>query len=353
MDWLSRHKAKIIFHEKVVRIPLPHGEMLRVYRKQQKEKVKHLMSAKAEEQKLKYIAVVQNLFESPYRLAPTEMEELLNQLKELQDKIDLQSRYHQLRVYKDDISKTAFRTRYGHFEFTVMPFALTNASAVFMDLMNRTTPRRTTVAKFPKCNSIYKRCQFLGHMWLEVMALCRPQARLKLFKKLETPKSLKESAHSHSLNAEMAFQTLKDKLCNAPVRALPDGPKEFMVYCDASCQGLGCSCIRSQDLETLLVRDEEQLFSDYGCKIRYHPGKANVVADALNKKERIKPRRVRAMNMTIQSGIKSKILATQNEASKVVNAPAKKLHGLDEQMERRSDGALYYMDRIWVPLTGD
>ncbi|GKD58611.1 putative reverse transcriptase domain-containing protein [Tanacetum coccineum] len=59
------------------------------------------------------------------------------------------------------------------------------------------------------------------------------------------------------------------------------------------------------------------------------------------------------MNMTILSSIKSKILAAQNEASEVVNAPTKMLQGLDEQMERRSDGVLYYMDRIWVPLTSD
>ncbi|GJX92441.1 putative reverse transcriptase domain-containing protein, partial [Tanacetum coccineum] len=69
---------------------------------------------------------------SPYHLAPSEMQELSGQLQELEDK-----GYHQLRVHKDAISKTAFRTRYKHFESTVMPFGLNNALAVFMDLMNQ------------------------------------------------------------------------------------------------------------------------------------------------------------------------------------------------------------------------
>ncbi|GJR30652.1 putative reverse transcriptase domain-containing protein [Tanacetum coccineum] len=96
-----------------------------------------------------------------------------------------------------------------------------------------------------------------------------------------------------------------------------------------------------------------ELFSDYDCEIRYHPGKANVLDDALSRKERIKPRRVRAMNMTIHSSIKDKLLAAQNEASEVVNAPAEMLRGLDEHMERRSNGAWYYLDRIWVLFMGD
>ncbi|GJS57797.1 putative reverse transcriptase domain-containing protein [Tanacetum coccineum] len=137
IDWLSRHKAEIVFHEKVVRIPLPNGKMLRVLGERAMPVAK-----------------------SPYPLAPSEMEELSSQLRELQDKelnkltikncypllriddlfdqlqgsqyfskIYLQSGYHQLRVHKDDIPKTAFRTRYGYFEFTVMPFGLTNAPA--------------------------------------------------------------------------------------------------------------------------------------------------------------------------------------------------------------------------------
>ncbi|GJR62601.1 putative reverse transcriptase domain-containing protein [Tanacetum coccineum] len=93
-----------------------------------------------------------------------------------------------------------------------------------------------------------------------------------------------------------------------------------------------------------------ELFSDYDCKIRYHPGKANVVADALSRKERVKPKRVRAMNMTLQSSIKDRILAAQKEACDKSVGLQK---GLDEMIKLRSDGALYYPDRIWVPSKGD
>ncbi|GJZ19722.1 reverse transcriptase domain-containing protein [Tanacetum coccineum] len=96
-----------------------------------------------------------------------------------------------------------------------------------------------------------------------------------------------------------------------------------------------------------------ELFSDYECEIRYHPGKANVVADALSRKEWVKPRRVRAMAMTIQSGMKEMIMAAQSEAFKQENVLVERLHGLDQQMERKEDGSLYFMDRIWVPLVGD
>ncbi|GKA86462.1 putative reverse transcriptase domain-containing protein [Tanacetum coccineum] len=67
----------------------------------------------------------------------------------------------------------------------------------------------------------------------------------------------------------------------------------------------------------------------------------------------IKPRRVRAMSMTIYSGIKIKILEAQCEASKDLNASAEMLRGLDKQFERRKDGGLYFMDRIWIPSSGN
>nr|GEV40125.1 hypothetical protein [Tanacetum cinerariifolium] len=111
---------------------------------------------------------------------------------------------------------------------------------------------------------------------------------------------------------ELAFQTLNDKLCNAPVLALPDRLEDFVVYCDASRIGLGC------------VLMQRELFSDYDCEIHYHSGKGNVVVDALSKKERVKPKRVRGLQK-----------------------------GLVEMIEQRSDATLYYLDRIWVPLKGD
>ncbi|GKE93130.1 putative reverse transcriptase domain-containing protein, partial [Tanacetum coccineum] len=161
---------------------------------------------------------------------------------------------------------------------------------------------------------------------------------------------------------EDAFQTLKDMLCDALVLALPVGPNDFVVYCDASNQGFGCVlvqrnkyllskpgetiCMEQRVLSTLIIkvfsvflikkelnmrqRRWIELFNDYDCKIRYHPGKANVVADVLSRKERMKPRQARAMSMTIHSSIKARILEARSEASKGANTPAEMLKGLDK-----------------------
>ncbi|GJU12225.1 putative reverse transcriptase domain-containing protein [Tanacetum coccineum] len=96
-----------------------------------------------------------------------------------------------------------------------------------------------------------------------------------------------------------------------------------------------------------------ELLSDYECEIKYHPGKANVVADALSRKERLKPRRVRAMSMTIQSGLKAKILEAQREAAKDFKAPAEWLRGLDAQFKIQNDEVIYFVGRIWIPSVGE
>ncbi|GJU23106.1 putative reverse transcriptase domain-containing protein [Tanacetum coccineum] len=122
------------------------------------------------------------------------------------------------------------------------------------------------------------------------------------------------------------------------------GVEDFMVYCDASNQGLGC---------VLMQRDS--CLVDYECEIikSILVGKANVVANALSRKEIMNPQRVRAMAMTIQSEVKGLILAAQGcEAFKDENVIAEGLNGTDQQMEKREDGILHYMDSIWVPLVG-
>nr|GEX23218.1 putative reverse transcriptase domain-containing protein [Tanacetum cinerariifolium] len=195
-----------------------------------------------------------------------------------------------------------------------------------------------------------------------------------------------------------------------PLLRIDDLPDDFVVYCDASNQGFGCVLIQrdkvtayasqqlkihkksytTHDLElgavvfalknwrhylyetksviytdhnslqhifdqnelNMCLRRWIKLFSDYDCKIRYNLVKANVVANALSRKERVKPRRVRAMLKIIQSSVNDKILEVQMEASKVDNMSTLMLRGLDQQMVRKEDGGLYFMDQIWVPLVG-
>ncbi|GJZ78451.1 putative reverse transcriptase domain-containing protein [Tanacetum coccineum] len=216
IDWLSDHKAEIICHEKVVRIPLLDGKVLRVLGEKPKEKMRQLMEI---EFWIELVRGAMSIAKYPYRLAPSEYEELLGQLKELQDKVE----------------------------------------------------------------------PLIG-----------------------------------GEEQENVFQTLKDKLCNAPILALLGGRIRTRLCVDAK--------------------------SDYDYEIRYHPGKANVVAGALSGKEKVKSKRVRAMNMTLQLSIKDKILAAQKEAS---DKYAGLQRGIDEMIKLRSDGALYYLDQIWVPLKGD
>ncbi|GJT74092.1 reverse transcriptase domain-containing protein [Tanacetum coccineum] len=406
---------------------------------------------------------------APYRLAPSEMQELSNQLQELSDrgfirpstspwgapvlfvkkkdgsfrmcidyrelnkltvknryplpriddlfdqlqgssvysKIDLRSGYHQLRVRDEDIPKTAFRTRYGHYEFQVMPFGLTNAPAVFMDLMNRVCKpyldkfvivfiddiliysrneeehanhlriilellrKEKLYAKFSKCDFWIRMVQFLGHL-IDSQGLHVDPAKIEAVKNWASPTTPTEirqflglagyyrrfiqgfSKIANPLNKstrknkkyiwekdqETAFQLLKQKLFEALILVIPEGNDDFVIYCDASLQGLGAVLMQKEKViayasrqlkpyeENYTTHDLElravvfalkiwrhylygtkctvftdhkslqhilhqkelnmrqrcwlELLADYDCEIRYHPRKANVVADALS-----------------------------------------------------------------------
>nr|GEW98868.1 reverse transcriptase domain-containing protein [Tanacetum cinerariifolium] len=144
---------------------------------------------------------------------------------------------------------------------------------------------------------------------------------------------------------EAAFQLLKQKLCSAPILALPEGSEDFIVYCDASNKVLGAVLMQKEKVISYASRQLKiyeknytthnlelgakelnmrqrrwlELLSDYDCEIRYHPGKANVVADALSRKEQELPLRVRALVMTIGLDLPKKILNAQTEARKPKN----------------------------------
>nr|GEW78318.1 putative reverse transcriptase domain-containing protein [Tanacetum cinerariifolium] len=213
-------------------------------------------------------------------------------------KIDLRLGYHQLRVRDEDIPKTAFKTRYGNYKFQVMPFGLTNAPAVFMDLMNHVCKPYLDkfVIVFTDDILIYSRNkeEHANHL----------RIKEKLYDcKVFDHTNQKDKKFVWGEDQEMAFQILKQKLCEAPILALPEGNDDFVVYCDASIQ-------------------------DYDCEIRYHLGKANVVAAALSRKRiiksrQVKPLRVRSLIMTIHSNLPSQILKTQTEALKDEKVQAK------------------------------
>ncbi|GJY13693.1 putative reverse transcriptase domain-containing protein [Tanacetum coccineum] len=138
-----------------------------------------------------------------------------------------------------------------------------------------------------------------------------------------------------------------------------NGSEDFVVYCDASPKGLGV-VLMQREKESPLVRVALlELLSDYDCEIRYHPGKANVVADTLSHKERNKPLRVRALIMTIGLNLPKQILEAQIEAQKPENLKNEDVGGMirkdipKEKLEPRTDGTLCLNGRSWLPCYGD
>uniref|UniRef100_A0A2N9HRA9 RNA-directed DNA polymerase n=1 Tax=Fagus sylvatica TaxID=28930 RepID=A0A2N9HRA9_FAGSY len=353
------------------------------------------------------------------------IDDLFDQLQGAQvfSKIDLRLGYHQLKIKSEDIPKTAFRTRYGHYEFLVMPFGLTNAPAVFMDLMNRVFHEyldrfvivfiddilvysksleehedhlrivlqilrdKKLYAKLKKCEFWLNQVVFLGHViskdgitvdpskieavvsWDRPTNVSEVRSFLGLagyyrrfvegFSRIAAPLThltRKNAKFEWKEECEKSFQELKQRLVTAPVLTIPSSSGGFVIYSDASRKGLGCVLMQhgrvvayasrqlknyeqnypTHDLELAAVvfalkiwrhylygekceiytdhkslkyfftqkelnmrqRRWLELIKDYDCSINYHPGKANVVADALSRKS---------------SGFSAALLTTQKE----------------------------------------
>nr|GEU53729.1 putative reverse transcriptase domain-containing protein [Tanacetum cinerariifolium] len=212
------------------------------------------------------------------------MDDLFDQLQgsSVYSKIDLRSRYHQLRVREENIPKTAFRTRYGHYEFQDMPFGLTNAPTVFMDLMNR-------VCK-PYLDKFISRVQFLGHV-IDYRGIHVNPAKIESIKDWASPKT-------------------PTKICQ--FLGLAGYYRRFIEAF-------------SKIAKSMTKLNQKNVKFDWGDKqeaafqqIKQKLWKANVVADALSKKERV-PLRVRALVMTIGLDLPKKILKAQSEARKPEN----------------------------------
>ncbi|GJU83634.1 putative reverse transcriptase domain-containing protein [Tanacetum coccineum] len=505
MDWLVKHDALIVCGKKEVHIPVK-GKMLVVKGNCDESRLKvvscikarkyiergchlfvaHVTEKEPKEKRLEDVPIIRDFPEvfpddlpglppprqvefrielvpgaapvarAPYRLAPSELKELSDQLKELSEKgfirpssspwgapvlfvkkkdgsfrmcidyrelnkltvknryplpriddlfdqlqgssvyskIDLRSGYHQLRIREEDIPITAFRTRYGHFEFQVMPFGLTNALAVFMDLMNRVCKpyldkfvivfiddiliyskskedheehlkiilgllkKEKLYAKFSKCDFWLDSVQFLGHV-IDSEGVHVDPSKIEAIKNWAVPTTPTEVRQFLGLAGYY-----RRFIEGAPILALPEGSEDFVVYCDASIKGFGAvlmqrekrhylygtKCVVFTDHKSLqYILDQKELnmrqrrwielLSDYDCEIRYHPGKANVVADALSRKEREKPIRVRALVMTVYPDLSERILKAQMEAMKKENVKAKNLGRLLKPIfEFRSNG---------------
>nr|GFB80995.1 putative reverse transcriptase domain-containing protein [Tanacetum cinerariifolium] len=335
---------------------------------------------------------------APYRLAPSELKELAEQLKELSEKgssvyskIDLRSGYHQLRIREEDIPITAFRIRYGHYEFQVMPFGLTNAPAVFMDLMNcvckqyldkfvivfiddiliysknkeehgehlktifKLLKDEKLYVKFSKCDYWLNYVQFLGHV-IDSSGIHVDPAKIEAIKSwvaLTTPTEVRQFLglagyyrrfiKEFSIIAKPLTKLAQKNKPFAPIISLPEGSEDFMVYCDASLRGF----------RTVLMQRENrrwiELLSGYDCEIRYHPGKENVVADALSRKDK-KPIRVRTLVVTVHNNLPKQIRTAQAKACEKENIGAEGFFGEGEPFEVRADGTKCLRGRVWLPL---
>nr|GEZ66380.1 retrotransposon protein, putative, Ty3-gypsy subclass [Tanacetum cinerariifolium] len=366
----ARGRAYVIVH-----ILLPNGEILEIYGEKPEKDPKSLSCIKADEVRLDDIRTVCDFSEvfpddliglppvreiefridlipgalpvvrSPYRLAPSEMQELSNQLKELQEKgfirpshspwgarvLFVKKKDGALRMCIDyrELNKQTIKNRHPLPRIYDLFDQLQEHEAHLKTILDILMKERL-YAKFLKYEFWLKEVQFLGHV-VNKEGIHVDPSKVKSVKNWKTPESpsgiclflglagyyrrfienfskiakpltqltQKNKVYVWGDKQEEAFCILKEKLCNAPVLALPDGPNDFMVYCDASNQGFGC---------VLMQRDK--------------------------------------------SGLKAKILEAHGEASKDLKAPAEWLKGLERHFETQDDGGVYFFDRVWIPSVG-
>ncbi|GJV79502.1 putative reverse transcriptase domain-containing protein [Tanacetum coccineum] len=315
---------------------------------------------------------------APYRLAPSEMKELSEQLQELSDKdfirpssspwgasaliddlfdqlqgssvysnIDLKSGYHQLRVRAEDIPKTVCKLYLDKFVIVII-----NDILIYSENKKEHEEHLKEILELLTKEELYD-------IFAEGFSkIAKPMTKL----------TQKKVSFAWGDEQEASFQTLKNKLCSAPILALPQGAENFIVYCDAWHKGLGAVLMQNEkviayaprqlkiheknytthdleldhrslqhilDQKELNMRQRRwlELLSDYNCEIHFHPRKANVVADALSRKEQIKPLRVRALVMTIGGMIRKDIPK--------------------EKLEPSADETLCLNSRSWLPCYGD
>ncbi|GJW17869.1 putative reverse transcriptase domain-containing protein [Tanacetum coccineum] len=345
MDWLSKYHARIIYDEKVIHIPI-NGETLII----------RVMEKKSDEKRLEDIPVIREFPEvfpkdlpglpafrqvefqidltpgaapiarAPYRLAHSEMQELSNQLQELVDqgssvysKIDLRSSYHQLRVRDEDIPKIAFRTRH-----LIDSQGLHVYLAKIKAVKNWTSPNTPTEThQFLRLAGYYQR--FIKDFSMIAKSL--------------TELTRKNKKYIWGEDQETTFQMLKQKLC---LRAVLMQREKVIAYASLQLKpneenytthdlklgavvfalkiwrhylyGTKCTVFTDHkslqhilDQKELNMRQRHwlELLADYDCEICYHPGKVNVIADALSWKERIKPLQFRSLVMTIHPNLPS------------------------------------------------
>nr|GEV83721.1 putative reverse transcriptase domain-containing protein [Tanacetum cinerariifolium] len=296
------------------------------------------------------------------------IDDLFDQLQgsSVYSKIDLRSGYHQLRVHEEDIPETAFRTRYGHYEFQVMPFGLTNAPAIFIDIMNwvckpyldkfvivfiddiliysknkeeheehlkkilKLLKKEELYTKFSKWEFCIPRVQFLRHV-IDSKFIHVDPTKIESIKDWASPKSptkihqflglagyyrifikgfskiAKSMTKLTRKNGLGAVLMQNEKVITYASRQLKIHKKNYTTH-DLELRAVvfalkmwrhylyGMKCTVFTDHKSLQhILDQKELnmrqrcwlelLSDYDCDIRYHPGKANVVADALSRKE--------------------------------------------------------------------